>query len=94
MCLIYELIWLDDFINDSFDFPYSDREFGEVIRVAGSGSCYRFALSCCKFELVVAGSFWESSTLTWEFRMGCDVAGSIHVGVRNSNMLPVPSMLA
>ena len=73
MCLIYELIWLDDSMNDSFDFPYYDREFGEVIRAACLGLCYRFALSCCRFELVVARSFWVSSTSTWEFWMGCNV---------------------
>ena len=51
MCLIYELIWLDDSINDTFDFPYFDRAFSEVIRATGLGLCYRFALSCCRIIL-------------------------------------------
>ena len=75
-------------------FPYSDREFSEVICAAGLDLRYKFALSSCRFKLVVAGSFWASSTSTWEFRMGWNVAGSIHVGVRTSKMLLVPSTLA
>ena len=90
MCLIYELIWLDDSINDSFEFPYSNREFGEVIRVAGSGLCYRFSLSCCR---IILGKLHVDMEISNGLQCcGChprwcedfkDATSTIHAGIKD-----------